>query len=85
MNPLNTASHGGREGDLLQKLATPIIYEVDYSEDAAEKLQHLISEEAEKKYLLRYPTFYLLNEQEKEQIMSSMLVRPRIRAADTDI
>ena len=50
----------------MQHLSTPVVYEVDYSENIFNELQNVIHEEKEETYLLHYPTVYLLNDREKE-------------------
>ena len=49
----------------MKKISSPIIYEFDYSEEAIKRIEHQMKNEQDEKYLLRFPTVYIVNDKEK--------------------
>lgn len=49
----------------MKKISSPIIYEFDYSEEAIKRIEHQMKNEQDEKYLLRFPTVYIVNDREK--------------------
>lgn len=50
----------------MKNISTPIIYEFDYSKEIVAGLESQLENEQHKKYLLRFPTVYIVNDKVRD-------------------